>query len=163
MATIETRIPEYSSGYGKPWAKVVESIEERAKNFYAYSGRFVDVGAVVDIEPGAVVVIQYFTRARGGGKAPNAVVYRAPVAGGGEWVKVASASGDEAAIELREVVRGEIAKWEHEQETAGLAAVDPGKLAQYVPQPEDFALIETLRANAARRQWLAEAIAGLQG
>lgn len=156
---IEVRIPEYSSGYGKPWAKVVESVLPTAKNFAAYAGRFVDVGAVVDIEPGAVVVIQYFTRARGGGKAPNTVIYRAPIAIGGEWVKVAIAEGEEAAIELREVARDEIAKWEREQETAG--AVVPANLTPYVPTPEDFALIESLRANPDRCRYLADAISAL--
>jgi hypothetical protein len=96
MATIE--VPDYSDRRFKKWAKVLTKVEPEAKNGYGFHGDFVEVGRMVDLPEGAVLLVYAETGSRANHQ-PKVTLYRVE---GGELVQYARVWSWDWAFLVRE-------------------------------------------------------------
>lgn len=109
--TIETRLP------GGKWVREVTAVDAKAKTGYDWTGEFMPVGAVVDLDPGALVA----NAAEGGSrKSPTVTVKLRALLPNGKWHMIAESGGKEWAMELRKIAREWLALSESERAARAL-------------------------------------------
>jgi len=96
MATIT--VPDYSDRRFKKWAKVLTNVAPDAKNGYGFSGNFVEVGRMVDLPEGAVLLV-YAETGSVANHRPKVTLYRVEE---GELVEHASVWSWDWAFHVRE-------------------------------------------------------------
>lgn len=96
MATVT--VPDYSDRRFKKWAKILEKVEPDAKNGYGFSGDFVEVGRMVDLPEGAVLLV-YAETGSVADHRPKVTLYRVE---GGELVEHARTWSWDWAFHVRE-------------------------------------------------------------
>ena len=96
MATVT--VPDYSDRRFKKWAKVLTKVEPEAKNGYGFSGNFVEVGRMVDLPEGAVLLV-YAETGSVANHRPKVTLYRVEE---GELVEHASVWSWDWAFHVRE-------------------------------------------------------------
>ena len=96
MATVT--VPDYSDRRFKKWAKVLTKVEPEAKNGYGFSGNFVEVGRMVDLSEGAVLLV-YAETGSVANHRPKVTLYRVEE---GELVEHASVWSWDWAFHVRE-------------------------------------------------------------
>ena len=96
MATIT--VPDYSDRRFKKWAKVLTNVAPDAKNGYGFSGNFVEVGRMVDLSEGAVLLV-YAETGSVANHRPKVTLYRVEE---GELVEHASVWSWDWAFHVRE-------------------------------------------------------------
>ena len=96
MATVT--VPDYSDRRFKKWAKVLTNVAPDAKNGYGFSGNFVEVGRMVDLSEGAVLLV-YAETGSVANHRPKVTLYRVEE---GELVEHASVWSWDWAFHVRE-------------------------------------------------------------
>jgi hypothetical protein len=104
-ATVEVRIPvpDHATGQeGRKWAKLVTSVEERAKTGHDWAGDWLDIGKLVDLPVGSLVVVGRSVGSRKYGRKTGTLYVVDP---DGDLIRVGYAASDEWAVMLRDVAR----------------------------------------------------------
>jgi len=96
MATVT--VPDYSDRRFKKWAKVLTNVAPDAKNGYGFGGNFVEVGRMVDLPEGAVLLV-YAETGSVANHQPKVTLYRVEE---GELVEHASVWSWDWAFHVRE-------------------------------------------------------------
>lgn len=102
--TVEVRIPvpDTATGQTSRWCKVLRAVAERAKSGMDWDGEWADVGKLVDLEIGSLIVVGGSTGSRKYG-VKTAQLY--VVDPDGDLISIAYTASNEWAIKLRDTAR----------------------------------------------------------